>query len=160
MGRYFPPDDVKIAPKKKQPAIPLPHRLLAHMRRWHRQGAKYPVEATGTHRPITRMQHTFDEAVAAVRLKDVTPHTLRHTAATWMMQARVDVFVASGYLGMSEKTLKRIYAHHHPEHLAPPLLHSSNKRRATGNSATGSAERPGNVATVFTPGNTPFSLTT
>ena len=29
------------------------------------------------------------------------PHVLRHTAATWLMQARVDVFEAAGYLGMT-----------------------------------------------------------
>jgi integrase len=39
---------------------------------------------------------------------------LRHTAATWLMQAGVDVFEASGYLGMSVEVLLEVYGHHHP----------------------------------------------
>jgi integrase len=47
----------------------------------------------------------------------VTPHTLRHTAATWLMQAGTDLWVAAGYLGMTVETLERVYGHHHPGHL-------------------------------------------
>jgi integrase len=42
------------------------------------------------------------------------PHVLRHTGATWLMQAAVDVFEASGYLGMTVETLLEVYGHHHP----------------------------------------------
>jgi integrase len=42
------------------------------------------------------------------------PHVLRHTAATWLMQGGVDVFEASGYLGMSVETLLDVYGHHQP----------------------------------------------
>ena len=31
----------------------------------------------------------------------VTPHTLQHTAATWLMQRGVPIWQAAGYLGMS-----------------------------------------------------------
>ena len=41
----------------------------------------------------------------AVRLAElegkVIPHTLRHTAATWLMQRGVPIWQAAGYLGMS-----------------------------------------------------------
>jgi hypothetical protein len=47
----------------------------------------------------------------------VTPHTLRHTAATWLMQAGVDKWEAAGYLGMGVEMLDRVYGHHHPDHL-------------------------------------------
>jgi integrase len=47
----------------------------------------------------------------------VTPHTLRHTAATWLMQAGVDKWEAAGFLGMSVEMLDRVYGHHHPDHL-------------------------------------------
>jgi len=49
--------------------------------------------------------------------KAVTPHTLRHTAATWLMQAGVDKWEAAGFLGMSVEMLDRVYGHHHPDHL-------------------------------------------
>jgi Phage integrase family len=48
---------------------------------------------------------------------DVTPHTLRHTAATWLMRAGVDKWEAAGFLGMSVEMLDRVYGHHHPDHL-------------------------------------------
>lgn len=51
-------------------------------------------------------------------LKGVTPHVLRHTAATWLMQAGEDPWKAAGLLGMTVKTLLGTYGHHHPEHQA------------------------------------------
>jgi hypothetical protein len=58
---------------------------------------------------------------AAVRLAKlpgkVSPHTLRHTAATWLMQAGVDKWEAAGFLGMTVEMLDRVYGHHHPDHL-------------------------------------------
>lgn len=47
----------------------------------------------------------------------VTPHTLRHTAATWLMQAGVDPWEAAGFLGMTVEMLSSRYGHHHPGHL-------------------------------------------
>jgi hypothetical protein len=47
----------------------------------------------------------------------VTPHTLRHTAATWLMQAGVNKWEAAGFLGMSVEMLDQVYGHHHPNHL-------------------------------------------
>ncbi len=47
----------------------------------------------------------------------VTPHTLRHTAATWQMQAGTDLFEASKFLGMTVRTLEKVYGHHRPDQL-------------------------------------------
>jgi integrase len=47
----------------------------------------------------------------------VVPHTLRHTAATWLMQNGCDLWEAAGFLGMKPETLQRVYGHHHPHHL-------------------------------------------
>lgn len=46
---------------------------------------------------------------------EVTPHILRHTRATWMMQNGIDPWQAAGYLGMSLKMLEDRYGHHHPD---------------------------------------------
>ena len=43
------------------------------------------------------------------------PHICRHTAATWLMQGRVDIYEAAGYLGMTPETLWSTYGHHHPD---------------------------------------------
>ena len=101
--------------KKRQPPVPLPPRLLAHLRRWERRGDLAPVTWNG--RPVLRIIKAFRRLADDVGFSDVTPHTLRHTAATWLMQAGVDMWSAAGYLGMSVVTLTRVYGHHHPDHL-------------------------------------------
>ena len=58
----------------------------------------------------------FAAACERAGLKDVTPHTLRHTAATWLMQAGTDPWQAAGFLSMSMETLLRVYGHHHPDY--------------------------------------------
>lgn len=101
--------------KKRAPAIPLPSRLLAHLRRWKRLGQKFAVEHNGL--PVKRVSKAFRRAARDAGLGDVTPHTLRHTAATWMMQAGTDMWEAAGYLGMTVEMLSERYGHHHPAHL-------------------------------------------
>jgi integrase len=43
----------------------------------------------------------------------VVRHSLRHTAATWLMQAGVDL--GSRWLGMTVEQLEANYGHHHPD---------------------------------------------
>src|SRR5215472_11749846 len=98
------------------PRSALPTELLAHLRRWKRNGARYIVEWNG--RPVRWINEVFTAAVKDAGLEGiVTPHTLRHTAATWLMQAGVDMWTAAGFLGMTVETLERVYGHHHPGHL-------------------------------------------
>ena len=49
---------------------------------------------------------------------DVIPHTLRNTAATWLMQAGTDMWQAAGFLGVTVEMLSARYGHHHPDHLS------------------------------------------
>ncbi len=46
---------------------------------------------------------------------DVTPHTLRHTAATWAMQNGASLSDAADFLGMTEQVLRDNYYHAHPD---------------------------------------------
>lgn len=103
---------------KRQPPAPLPPRLLAHMRRWKDKGivTQYFVEFNGE--PVSSVKTAFKRAVKLAGLSgSVSPHTLRHTAATWLMQAGVAPWQAAGYLGMSVETLLKVYGHHHPDYL-------------------------------------------
>ncbi len=103
--------------KKRQPPVPLPDRLLAHLQRWKRRGQRFAVEWNGE--PVKSIDKAFANVVDDVGLStDVTPHTLRHTAATWLMQAGTDVWEAAGYLGMTVEMLSQRYGHHHPKHLS------------------------------------------
>ena len=107
----------KVETKKRQPPVPLPGRLLAHLRRWKRNGQRY---ASGVDQaPIKRISKAFAHAVEDAKLgPDVMPHTLRHTAATWLMHSATDVWAAAGYLGMTVEMLSARYGHHHPDHLS------------------------------------------
>jgi integrase len=49
-------------------------------------------------------------------ISDVTPHTLRHTKATWMAQAGVDMWKIANVLGDTLATVEKNYAHHHPDY--------------------------------------------
>jgi integrase len=103
--------------KKRQPPVPLPDQLLAHLRRWKRHGQRFAVEWNG--QPVQSVDKAFANVVHAAGLgDDVTPHVLRHTAATWLMQAGTDMWEAAGYLGMTIEMLSQRYGHHHPDHLA------------------------------------------
>lgn len=117
---------------KRQPAAPLPPRLVAHMRRWkaadEAASAKAVAEGraptTSGHvveyngRPIASVKFGFAHAVELAGLPPtITPHALRHTAATWLMQNSVSQFDAAGFLGMSPQTLDRVYAHQDQRHL-------------------------------------------
>jgi integrase len=106
------------ATSKRQPPVPIPPRLLAHLRRWHDKGiAKHHfVEFNG--QPVKSVKTAFQTAVSLSKLEGkVSAHTLRHTAATWLMQIGVSTWEAAGFLGMSEKTLRDVYGHHHPDYL-------------------------------------------
>ena len=108
----------QAATNKRQPPMPLPPRLLAHMHRWHERQlvSQYFVEFNGA--PVASVKTAFKSAVVLAGLTGkVSPHTLRHTAATWLMQNGADRWQAAGYLGMSVEMLEKVYGHHHPDHL-------------------------------------------
>jgi integrase len=103
---------------KRQPPVPLPPRLLAHLRRWKKKGISQSHFVEWNGKPVLSVKTAFQSAVQRAGLPGrITPHTLRHTAATWLMQAGVDKWQAAGFLGMSIEMLDRVYGHHHPDHL-------------------------------------------
>jgi hypothetical protein len=72
---------------------------------------------------------------------NVTPHTLRHTAATWLMQSGAPLWEAAGFLGMSEKTLRETYGHHHPDYTRSAVEAINRNRRQPGNIGKSLAQR-------------------
>ncbi len=115
---------------KKYPTIPLAPALVEEMKEWRDEGAKHVVEFNG--KPVN-CRKSFERLVRLAKLeKHVVRHTLRHTAATWMMQEGVDFAEAAGYLGMSIETLQDRYAHHHPDYqktAANKLAERANRTR-------------------------------
>jgi integrase len=103
--------------KKQRGAVPIPLRLLPHLRRARKRGSDlgYVLHIDG--KPISDIKKGFGAACARAGLEHVTPHTLRHTAATWLMQRGANTWQASGFLAMSAKMLIEVYGHHHPDHM-------------------------------------------
>ncbi|MGX1420112.1 integrase [Bradyrhizobium elkanii] len=133
-GVYYRRRQGQAQTNKRQPPMPIPPRLLAHLRRWHARGIikRHFVEFNG--QPVASVKTAFARAVKLAKLgKGISPHTLRHTAATWLMQNGTEPWQAAGYLGMSVETLLRVYGHHHPDFLADAVekMTAKPKRRST-----------------------------
>lgn len=132
---------------KRQPPMPIPPRLLAHMRRWHSRGliARHFVEFNGE--GVKSVKTAFKRAVTLAKLgAGVSPHTLRHTAATWLMQNGTEPWQAAGYLGMSVETLLKVYGHHHPDYLSDAVEKMTAKPRKRGSTATASPQKQADQA--------------
>ena len=101
--------------KKRQPPVPVPRSLLAHMRRWERNGARFVVEVDGQR--VAEVKHSWATALAEAGIEHCTRHDLRRTAVTWAMQGGADKWAAAGFFGLSLDMLERVYGHHHPDYL-------------------------------------------
>jgi integrase len=73
------------ASAKRQTPVPLPQRLLAHLRRWSRLGISQSHFVEWQGKPVASVKTGFASAVRIagldVTLGNVTPHTLRHEQA-------------------------------------------------------------------------------
>lgn len=107
---------------KRQPPAPLHKKLLLHARAWQKAdfargiGSVINYDGTPIKGKVRRSWETVRKMARHPR-KD-SPHILRHTAATWLMQTGIDLAQIAGYLGMTVKTLETVYGHHHPDFMA------------------------------------------
>jgi integrase len=104
--------------KKRAPPARIHERLLPHLLRWSKADLAAGVTSVVHYQgqPIRKLRRSWATVArrAGATRKD-GPHIVRHTAATWQMQAGTDLFEAAGYLGMSPETLWATYGHHHPD---------------------------------------------
>lgn len=131
----------RSAGKKRYPPVRIHRRLLPHLRRWKRLDLENKQKDGSKGEPITHVIHYYGkpvkrvhrawngvaEAAGHAKLKGLYrnktrqievvdgPHICRHTCATWLMQSKVDLNEAAGYLGMTPETLWETYGHHHPD---------------------------------------------
>ncbi len=113
---YRRPQDAVETNKRRTPS-PIPPRLMPHLRRWRRLSTQFVVEYDG--KPIAsqlRRAWTGARQIAALGA-DVTPHVLRHTCATLMLQKGVSTWDVAGVLGTSEAVIRKVYGHHAIGHL-------------------------------------------
>lgn len=106
----------------KQRQVPLSPRLLAELRNYWRQYKPKSLLFQGNSADKTYADTTIQKAIKASALaaninKNVTPHTLRHSYATGLLEAGVDLLTISKLLGHASFATTMIYLHCRQEHL-------------------------------------------
>lgn len=137
---------------KRRPPMVIPDRLLTHLRRWEaadRQAGLTHVityaKPAATHpnairrakrlgrgervpQPVGDIHKAWASVVKEAGLgRDVTPHTLKHTAISWMLWAGKSFWEVSEDTGTSMKTIEEVYGHHRK---VESRLDRTGKRRA------------------------------
>jgi len=113
---YRRPQMTAGARNKQAPPVRLGRKILAHLRRWHRlDGGSCALVIHYDGQQIESPHTSWRMACNRAGLRNVTPHTLRHTRATWLMQRGADLWAVAGHLGMTVATLEAVYGHHHSD---------------------------------------------
>lgn len=99
--------------KKKRPSVPISKALMPILRRAYaeRTGDLVLDESHKLNALMTRVG-------AKAKVPGLTPHVLRHTAATWMARRGVPLWKIAGILGNTMLMVEKVYAKHSPEGLA------------------------------------------
>ena len=102
---------------KRRAIVPMNDTLRAALEEAH-AGAqtRWVIEWNGQR--VRSIKKAFGRAVAKCGWDDVTPHTLRHTAAVWMAEAGVPMSEIAQYLGHADsRVTERVYARYSPDYL-------------------------------------------
>lgn len=114
---------------KKKSIVPMPKRLFREMKKARVMGTetgyvihqKKVVSDTAGKKiiqiPIKSIKGSFGSACKKAGLEKVTPHTLRHTAASWMVQKGVPLHKVAKYIGTTMEVIEKTYGHLEPDHL-------------------------------------------
>src|SRR5262249_55319621 len=106
-----------IETSKRKPPLPIPPRLLPHLRRWRPRTTRFLIRWNGCP-TASRDRREWRGARALPGIgEDVTPHILRHPCATWLLQCGVSIYDVAGVLGCSEAVVRKTYGHHAKDHL-------------------------------------------
>jgi site-specific recombinase XerD len=106
----------------KQRLVPLSSTLLVELRRWwqtHRDPVwLFPGREQGRPLQVSTVQRACQKAVERAELKaGISPHTLRHTFATELLEAGIDLPSIQKILGHSSLSTTAVYLHVRRTHL-------------------------------------------
>ena len=104
---------------KRAAVVPMSAALAGALARAKRRAKAKPTDPVIQWRgeSVERIARAFGRHMDWLGFDDVTPHTLRHTAATWAAQKGVSLFLVGGMLGQSVVSTTERYAKHNPEAL-------------------------------------------
>lgn len=113
--QYADPDET--GRKKGRATVPINRPLLALLEHARKSAlTDYVIEWAGER--VGSVKRGFAKAVADAGLANVTPHVLRHTAASRMAEAGIRMERIAAVLGHSDsRTTERIYAKFAPDYL-------------------------------------------
>jgi integrase len=104
---------------KKYKVIPMSETLFQMLLRrskiMHISGWVFPISSSSA-------RHAFDEAVKRAGIEDFHFHDMRHTFATRLIQAGVNLYAVKELLGHESINTTARYAHHYPESLRPSVM--------------------------------------
>lgn len=104
----------------KDRALPVPAKLLVELRQWvgrQRTGWLFPGPKGRRLSPRTVQIAVKRLAAAAGILKRVTPHKLRHSYASRLVEKGVDIVAVRDLMGHSSVAVTSIYLHADPSRL-------------------------------------------
>ena len=114
---HLPLGSAKDEQMKRRARVPMNRRAYRYLRVLRAQATCPHVIEWGGHRVLS-IKKGFGAACRRAGLKGVTPHTLRHTAASWLAMSGIPMFDISRYLGHTDaRVTERRYAHLSPDHL-------------------------------------------
>lgn len=102
--------------KKRRPSVPISKSLMPILRTAHKQAGR----PSPTKRVVLldgEVNRLLERAGLAADVPGVTPHVLRHTAATHMVRNGASLWQAAKILGNSVTMIEKVYAKHSPEDL-------------------------------------------
>lgn len=107
----------ELESNKRTPPVRLGRSIARLLRLWKRKdGGKLEHVIHYQGQRVTKLRRSWATACLEARIVGASPHTLRHTRATRLMEEGIDLWEASGSLGMSVRTLETTYAKHHPDY--------------------------------------------
>jgi integrase len=107
----------ETGPRKGRAIVPINDGLRAALTH-ARQAAMSPYVIEWAGGKVERIKKGFAAAVKAAGLEDVSPHTLRHTAAVHMVEAGIPMDEVAQYLGHTSTAVTfRVYGRYSPTHL-------------------------------------------
>jgi integrase len=107
---HYLPDGARQTSKKKA-SVPISDALLVVLRRaYDERTGPYVLDGT------TWIYDHLARVARAAGVEGLTPHVLRHTAATIMARKGVDLWIIAGILGNTVAMVEKVYAKHNPDH--------------------------------------------
>lgn len=114
------------ATKKRRPSVPISSSLMPVLKRMHDEKINNFVLDNDSNVWATVQLIVIKAGLSPVQVRDrgvsvkgtgISPHTLRHTAATQMARRGVPLFDIAGVLGNSLAMVEKVYAKHCPDRL-------------------------------------------